>query len=160
MAERSYEKQLMERIKESLPGHRWLWKIHDKVTGGVPDFEVAWNGYTSKFEVKMLHGKSNLMDVFRPRQLDTCVFYERATSRCWIIVFHWVDFSRRWVTHIYRPSFLKQFGDRYVPMILEHYQSELSPAHLWENGVQSFDGHAYPQVVRLVTHTHRIYEVA
>lgn len=167
MKEKDYVAKCVEQLERFLPG-AFIWKIADQATGGIPDLEVDWHGATTKIEFKLLKKAEQLHDKWEDgRQLVTCVQLEKATGRCWVVVFQkasvahdrGIDF-----TYIYRPTALL---NRKIPIVnvgMLHSQWKLESAYeldddscldLWDQGVLRFNGMNYKAVVDLILRTHR-----
>lgn len=156
MNERDLERRCMDVFRRELSGC-YLWKIHDEVTGGQPDLEVNWRSATTKLEFKLLRENETVHDKWADgRQLMTCVRYERATGRCWIIAYRQGVASDRTAaetTLIYRPTGLLN-GRVPQPEGFDQNNS-MRFKLLWERGVIRLRGFDHKNVANLIRFTHR-----
>ena len=134
------------------------WKICDRMTGGLPDLEVNWNGFTSKIEFKYLRrDEENIHDKWEDgRQLVTCVKYERTTQRCWVVAFMAPSVKyRRTVEHtiIYRPSALLGEKQPRDPQCRASFTTRELP-ELWTQGVIRLEGYNHTGLTNLIRLTH------
>jgi hypothetical protein len=152
MTERALEKACMHTISQALVGAR-LWKIRDTTTAGQPDFEVAWNGHTTKIECKVLRRQQTVHDVWEdPRQLVTCAAYARATGRCWVVAWRMPHRDRATPeTLIYDPRRLTN-GAHPHPLGSDHPLDVIGM--IARTGVARVDGYDHMSVVRLIRQTH------
>jgi hypothetical protein len=138
MKEKDLEQKVMRECELLMPRCE-LWKIHDTVTGGRPDLEVAWSGQTSKIEFKLLKKGENIHDKWEDeRQLITMYRYEQQTFRGYVVAFQLksVQHGREHdLTHIYRP---KALLDRKIPKASVYFDSIPYPwQSLWLDNFQS-----------------------
>lgn len=106
MTEASVTQGLLSHLKQALPG-AVIFKLSDRLTKGVPDISVAWNGYTTWLEVKLLRRgeslESRLLDPgdslqrVRMKQL-----HQQSGGRAWYVVYDSRDTRRKRVA-IYAP---------------------------------------------------------
>lgn len=152
MSENKLVKLCRENLDAELPGV-WHWKICDRMTGGIPDVDIAWAGATSKIEFKYLVKDETVHDKWEDgRQLVTCVQLECATSRCWVVAYQrkckWREEDR---TIIYRPTALLE-GKLPKPSMIGIRANEQWAARLWDEGcvtMTGFDHHAIASLIRM-----------
>lgn len=157
MNERDLEKACTSEIERQCY-NALTWKIHDEVTGGQPDLEVAWNGHTTKLEFKLIREKEAEGDLHKKwedgRQLATLIRYEQMTGRAWLVVYQVHNARKKWhETRIYRP--LKLLREQ-VPQAEKVFDG-LGPGNLidlWQRGVIRLSGLNHGGVATLIRLTH------
>lgn len=144
-------------LKARLP-FCFLWKIADRMTGGIPDLEINWNNHTTKIEFKLMKRGENIHQKWEDeRQLITCVRYEQQTSRCWVVAYQQASTRFKRVqdyTIIYRPTKLL---NAQVPEADETFDS-IGPGNLpllWSAGVIRLSGFNHRAVSTLIKFTHQ-----
>lgn len=167
MIERDLEKRLFSELEKVLRPPLNLWKIRDEVTVGQPDMEVSWNGSTTKLELKYVHPGERIHDKWHPppsdgndsRQLMSCVKYEQATSRCWVVAFceHKPGKSRSTIwteTIVYRPTALLHGKDPVEGEYDVRMSEPVDLRRLWTAGHLRFDGYNMHGIAGLIMGTH------
>jgi hypothetical protein len=153
MTEHDLVDACQDTLGKKLPGV-FLYKIADRFTAGVPDLEVNWNFATTKIEFKYLKPGEVVDEKFEPGQLPTCIKYEKATGRCWIVAYQ--QQHRREpknpITLIYRPTYLMKPDS---PRVLIETSRTMDSSCLWSRGVLRFEGFDHEAVAQLIYETHR-----
>jgi hypothetical protein len=91
-------------LRRRLPQPLDYTKHADQFTSGIPDVTIAWQGFTTWIECKMLKPGKSLDSELRDDQLLYCRRLEGATNRrCWILVWNLRDKDME-ITELYAPS--------------------------------------------------------
>ena len=110
---------MIDYLPTKLPQPLDVTKHADQFTSGIPDVTIAWQGFTTWLECKMLKSGKSLDSELGDDQLLYCRRLEGATNkRCWVLV--WDLRSDPPVTRILRPSDIvasRRLGTELVPFM-------------------------------------------
>jgi hypothetical protein len=149
MNEARLETACMKVLDQRLAPLPVVLKHANAAASGLPDRSISWNGNTTWIEFKVLRKNETIHDVIKnARQLITCCQLERATRRCWFVVYTHDDH-----TLFYRPSKLTH-EQLPVPELTDGTLNRDAKDRLWHRGVLRFKGHAHHEVAHLIIETH------
>jgi hypothetical protein len=143
-----------------LPQPLDVTKHADQFTSGIPDVTVAWQGFTTWLELKMLKPGKSLDSELGDDQLLYCRRLEGATNRrCWIVVWNLRDRANP-RTEIYAPSLvvrMRRESALATPVLPEAGESVLKYRQraLDYGKYLVVDGVSHAAVVDLIRITHR-----
>lgn len=153
MKETAADDKARDAIKLRCSGPIRIYKHNDRGTKGMPDMSVAWNGFESWLEFKMLHGEQNIHQELDGLQLVELLKLERALrGHSWVIAYRKATKSQREVLDIYAPSFL--IGGA-APAARENSNYDTMLRDLRAYGVARFEGFDHGAVAALIYQTHQ-----
>ena len=155
MSETKLVKTCREVLEVELLGV-FLWKVCDRMTGGIPDVFIGWNGATTMIEFKYLKKDETVHQKWEDgRQLVTCVKLEGVTGRCWVVAYQkkcqWREHDQ---TIIYRPTALLDLKTP-KPSVMGYRVGEQWAARLWDEGCVIMQGFDHRAIASLIRQTHR-----
>lgn len=151
---------LMQRLAARLPQPLDVTKHADQFTSGIPDVTVAWQGFTTWLECKMLKPGKSLDSELGDDQLLYCRRLEGATNgRCWILAWNLRDRAAP-ATQIYAPSLVVKMRREGLahPAIVARFGDETPGAWLargLRSGFHEVPGVDHGAIAELVLATHR-----
>lgn len=153
MQERDANAKARDQIRKDCP-RAWVKKLNDRQTKGLPDTVLAWAGFVSWLEFKMLHGDESIHNELDGLQLVELVRLEQQCHRAWVIAYRAHTRTIPDALTIYRPTALL---NNQCPIAGELTSHVNIIRDLGTFGVARFEGFDHAAVSALIKATHSSY---